>query len=79
MKRGGSLSDEVVAVDQKRSAAIHDVKDLIENALADLPDEELRLAALAETVDLFLSNYRQQKDKSNQTDESTSLEGKLYE
>ncbi len=76
VKKGEGFLDEVVAVDPKSSSALSEVRDSIEKVLTGLPDEELRLAVLAETVDSFLRTYRQSKETKTPTNNSSeSLKG----
>lgn len=65
IKKGSDFIDEVVAVDEKSAKHIHHTKQVIHEALSALPDKELMLATLAESVDEFLKSYRQSQIKSN--------------
>lgn len=51
--------DEVVALNQRNSAAIADAKRKIEDVLADIHDQELALALVARLTNDFLVGYRQ--------------------
>ena len=61
VKKGGDFKDEVVAVDKQSIQYIAGAKKAVEEALASLGDKELRLAVLAETVDEFLVDYKEQQ------------------
>jgi len=63
IKKGGDIYDEVVAVDQKSVKHITKTKEDIEELLNALPDKELRLGALAEVVNEFLEQYRQEQKR----------------
>ena len=69
IKKGGDIQDEVAVLDEKSIKTIEKTKDDIFRSLEDLPDKELRLGALAEVVNEFLTNYKQQQvsspDKQN--------------
>jgi hypothetical protein len=67
IKKGGDIVDEVVAIDEKSKKLIKDTREEIQLALANLPDNELMLATLAETVDDFLKAYRENQQKTNIT------------
>ena len=64
IKKGGEFLDEVVAVDQQSSDRIKAAKDKILFTLKGLPDKELMLASLAEIVDEFLMDYRENQKNS---------------
>ncbi|NOX66559.1 MAG: hypothetical protein GXO85_12425 [Chlorobi bacterium] len=78
IKKGGDIYDEVVAVDQNSVKRIAEAKDNINALLEALPDKELRLGALAEVVNNFLEQYKQEQithsDKSKGK-RLTSIEG----
>ena len=58
VKKGGGILDNVVAVDSKSSKRINSTSDEINKALSGLKDKELMLAALAQTVNEFLTDYK---------------------
>lgn len=58
LKKGCEPIDEVVAIDKKRHEGIQDVKEELINAVSSYKDKELQLAAIAEFVDDFLTDYR---------------------
>ncbi len=71
LKKGSEPIDEVVSIDRKRKDAIQGCKAELLNALYEHSDRELQLAALAEVVDEFLTEYKkpqtkQAKSKSDQ-------------
>ena len=76
IKKGGSILDEVVAVDKMSEERIREVKDDIVNSLNDLPDKELMLGTLAAVVDEFLQNYRENQTK--QKNETKTQDTKLF-
>lgn len=67
IKKGGDIQDEVVAVDNKSLKHINDAKAKIAKILENMPDKELMLGALAQSVDEFLQSY-----KSKQTNKKTN-------
>lgn len=58
IKKGHEILDEVVAVDQQSLKSIEHTKQAIQSVIDELPDKELKLAALAEIVDSFLQEYK---------------------
>jgi len=64
IKKGGDIQDEVVAINQDSSKQIAYAKEKIQISLNELPDKELRLGALAELVDEFLHDYKQQQSQA---------------
>jgi len=64
VKKGGEFMDEVVAVDEQCSQHIATTKQVVLESLNSLCDEELKLAALAEVVDEFMSSYRLGQQKT---------------
>ena len=58
IKRGGDFRDELVAVDEKTAKAVSSTRNELEAALNQLSDKELKLAALAELIDQFLTEYQ---------------------
>jgi len=75
IKKGSEILDEVVAVDQRSSKRIEEAKEAIVSAIAELPDRELQLAALAEIVDGFLHDYKESTKKDKPTQASLKLQG----
>ena len=63
IKKGAPDYDEVVVVDKQRHQAIKEAKSLVQERLFEIGDGELRLAALAEIVDEFLSGRRSESSK----------------
>jgi len=72
IKKGGDIHDEVVAVDQRNQSQILKAKEDIMNILKDLPDKELELGALAETVNEFLGEYHQKNSRDIKVNKSKS-------
>lgn len=68
IKKGGDIHDEVVAVDQKSLKHIKKAKEMIAEALSNLPDKELMLGALAETVNEFMIEYKNKRTKKDLPD-----------
>lgn len=58
IKKGGEFLDDVVAVDSKSATLIDGAMANIKDALNQLQDKELMLAALAQTVNDFLMVYK---------------------
>lgn len=58
VKKGGNICDEIVTINSASSEEINETVNKIKEQLSRLNDKELMLAALAETVDDFLNNYR---------------------
>ena len=58
LKKGAEPIDEVVAIDSRRHEAIQDVKKDMKELLLKYNDREMQLAALAEFVDDYLTDYR---------------------
>ncbi len=75
IKKGGEILDEVVAVDQKASKRISEVKNAIINSLDELDDKELKLGALAEVVDKFLNEYRSNHSKDSLVQKAELIKG----
>lgn len=76
IKRGGEFKDQVVAVDQQMAKTIKSTKEKLASALNGLNDKELKLAALAETIDDFLIQYKElqlKQGKKNKKDDSASV------
>ena len=73
IKKGGDIYDEVVAVDQKSLKHITKAKEDIKELLKSLPDKELRLGALAEVVNEFLEQYKNEQIKHSKKSQSKSL------
>lgn len=71
VKKGGDFLDEVVAVDTRTAKAIKATKIELVNVLGSLKDKELKLAAIAELVDEFLTEYQEAQKTRPKTD-STS-------
>ena len=59
IKQGDSPIDEVVRVEEKNKKKIEAIKEIIHSALEGDKDEEIRLAALAQVVNEFLRNYKE--------------------
>jgi len=74
IKKGGDILDEVVAIDQKSANKISKAKESIIKSLYELPDKELMLGALAEVVDGFLQDYRQNQIYREEPSSSTETE-----
>lgn len=58
VKKGGDILDDVVAIDSKSTKRIESTVESIQQALLGLKDKELMLAALAQTVNGFLVDYK---------------------
>ena len=58
VKKGGNICDEIVTVNANSAKEISGTINAIKQQLSKLEDKELMLAALAETVDSFLNNYK---------------------
>lgn len=58
IKKGGDFLDDVVAIDSKSATLINGAMSNIKDALNQLKDKELMLAALAQTVNDFLTDYK---------------------
>ncbi|VAW65879.1 FIG01060185: hypothetical protein [hydrothermal vent metagenome] len=65
IKKGGEIHDEVVAIDQRNQSQVLKAKEEILEILKNLPDKELELGALAETVDEFLGLYHHKKSSDD--------------
>ncbi len=63
VKKGSEILDEVVAIDKNTSVTIEQANKDIEKILSKLGDQERGLAALAKTVDKYLTNYRVTKNQ----------------
>ena len=59
VKKGGDILDDVVAIDKKSAKRIDGTVADIQKALAGLKDKELMLAALAQSVNGFLVDYKE--------------------
>jgi hypothetical protein len=71
LKKGGDFIDEIVTVDKSREQHGKAIKDSLEAVLAESNDSELKLAALAQVVDKFLSD-KQESERGLQIKESLS-------
>lgn len=58
VKKGGNICDEIVTINASSAKEISSTINAIKEQLSKLEDKELMLAALAETVDSFLNNYK---------------------
>ena len=58
VKKGGNICDEIVTINARSAKEISSTINAIKQQLSKLEDKELMLAALAETVDSFLNNYK---------------------
>jgi hypothetical protein len=67
VKKGGDVLDDVVAIDSKSSRRIGSTVESIQQALSGLKDKELMLAALAQTVNGFLDNYKAGEAESKES------------
>lgn len=66
LRRGSEPVDEVAVIDSAHREMIQHIKDKLRDVFERYPDKELRLAALADYVDEFLVNYREDmKTKRN--------------
>lgn len=72
LKQGGDFNDEVVVIDQNKRSYISDTKAEIKRVIAGLNDRELKLAALAEIVDEFLIDYKNEQSTTGNTSKSSS-------
>ncbi len=72
IKKGSDIQDQVVAVDKDSARQIANIKEEVQNTLARLPDKELKLGALAEIVDEFLYDYKQQSQTRKKATKSSS-------
>ena len=61
LKKGAEPIDEVVAIDKTLREATRSIKVELRKVLKQYSDKELRLAALAEYVDEFLTDYRESR------------------
>jgi len=59
VKKGGDILDDVVAIDSKSAKRIDETTSALKQALSGLQDKELMLAALAQTVNEFLGDYKE--------------------
>ena len=58
VRKGGNICDEIVTINANSAKEISSTINAIKQQLSKLEDKELMLAALAETVDSFLNNYK---------------------
>ncbi len=73
VKKGAEILDEVVAIDKNTADTIEEVKFEIKQSLAKLKDSERALAVLAKTVDEFLLNYRETKNRGDNEQQKIKL------
>ena len=71
LKKGSDFIDEIVTVDKNREEHAKVIKESLEAVLAESNDSELKLAALAQVVDKFLSD-KQESERGLQINESLS-------
>jgi hypothetical protein len=77
VKKGGDILDDVVAIDSKSAKRINTTSEAIKEALNGLQDKELMLAALAQTVNNFLIDYKKStKAKSDEVKSKKSVRSK---
>jgi hypothetical protein len=79
LKKGSDFIDEIVTVDKAREKHSKAIKESLEDVLSQSKDPELQLIALAQVVDDFLQNKRDQErtDQSAENPKSAVEKGKL--
>ena len=79
LKKGSDFIDEIVTVDKAREKHSKAIKESLEDVLNQSKDPELQLIALAQVVDDFLQNKREQErtDQSAEKAKSAVQKGKL--
>ena len=75
-KKGGKPMDEIIAINPKRKKAIQECKKRLKEVLEEHQDSELRLAALAEFVDDFLTE-RNNKVKETHKQNNKQKKGEV--
>lgn len=79
LKKGSDFIDEIVTVDKAREEHSKVIKESLEDVLNQSKDQELQLIALAQVVDNFLQNKREQErtDQGAEKPKSAVEKGKL--
>ncbi len=76
LKKGDDFIDEIVTVDKVRNEHAKSLKNSLQSILRKSGDQELQLIALAQVVDEFLKNKREQESKTTVDEKDLLIKGK---
>lgn len=76
LKKGDDFIDEIITVDKVRDEHSKSLKESLQNILRKSGDQELQLIALAQVVDEFLKNKREQESKTTVDEKDLLIKGK---